>query len=48
MQAKYEQGKATITEYNEAKTQMLKAESDQLRARYEHFFNQFLYDFYRH
>ena len=48
MQAKYEQGKATITEYNEAKTQMLKAESDRLRARYEHFFNQFLYDFYRH
>ena len=48
MQAKYEQGKATITEYNEAKTQMLKAESDQLRARYEHFFNQFLYEFYRH
>lgn len=35
MQAKYENGKANITEFNEAKTQLMKAESEQLQAMYE-------------
>ncbi len=45
-QAKYENGKATITEFNEAKNRYLKAESDLVQARYEHLY-QTLLDFYR-
>ena len=46
-QAKYENGKATITEFNETKSQLLKAESDLVQARYEHLYQTALLDFYR-
>ncbi|MCR5708875.1 MAG: TolC family protein [Bacteroidales bacterium] len=45
--AKYENGKATITEFNEAKNQYLKACSDLAQARYEYLFQTRLIDFYR-
>lgn len=44
--AKYESGKATITEFNEAKNNMLKAESDLVQAKYEYLFQSRLLDFY--
>ena len=47
MQAKYENGKATITEFNEAKNKYLKAESDLVQARYERLYEWALLDFYR-
>jgi outer membrane protein len=47
MQAKYENGKATITEFNEAKNKYLKAESDFVQARYERLYQTALLDFYR-
>jgi outer membrane protein len=47
MQAKYENGKATITEFNESKNTYLKSESDLVQARYEHLYQQALIDFYR-
>ncbi len=46
-QAKYENGKATVTEFNESKNQWLKAESDLVQARYEHLYQVTLLDFYR-
>ena len=46
-QAKYEQGKATITEFNEAKNNYLKAESNLTQARYEYIYQQALVQFYR-
>ena len=46
-QAKYENGKATITEFNEAKNNYLKAESDLAQARYEYLYQTALLDFYR-
>ena len=45
--AKYENGKATVTEFNEAKSQLLKAESDLVQARYEYLYQTALLDFYR-
>ena len=47
MQAKYENGKATITEFNEAKNTYLKSESDLVQARYENLYQLTLIDFYR-
>lgn len=47
MQAKYENGKATITEFNEAKNNYLKTESDLTQARYERLYQQALIKFYR-
>lgn len=47
MQAKYEAGKATMTEFNESKNNLLKAQSDLIRARYEMLYQQALVDFYR-
>ena len=47
MQAKYENGKATITEFNESKNNYLKAESDLVQARYESLYQQALIAFYR-
>ena len=47
VQAKYEAGKATITEFNEAKNNYLKTESDLTQARYEYFYQQALLQFYR-
>jgi outer membrane protein len=46
-QAKYENGKANITEFNEAKVRYLKAESDLVQARYEYLYQNSLLDFYR-
>ena len=47
MQAKYENGKATITEFNEAKNNYLKSESDFVQARYENLYQHALLEFYR-
>ena len=47
MQAKYENGKATITEFNEAKNNYLKSESDLVQARYENLYQHALLEFYR-
>ena len=47
MQAKYENGKATITEFNESKNNYLKSESDLVQARYENLYQQALLEFYR-
>ena len=47
MQAKYENGKATITEFNEAKNNYLKSESDLVQARYENLYQKALIEFYR-
>jgi outer membrane protein len=47
MQAKYENGKATITEFNESKNNYLKAESDLVQARYENIYQKALIEFYR-
>lgn len=46
-QAKYENGKASITEFNEAKNNYLKTESDLVQARYELLYQTALIDFYR-
>ena len=45
--AKYENGKANITEFNEAKNTYLKSESDLVQARYEHLYQRALLEFYR-
>ena len=47
MLAKYENGKANITEFNEARDNWLKAESDLVRSRYEYLYSAKLLDFYR-
>lgn len=47
VQAKYENGKATITEFNESRTQMLKTRSDAIQATYEYVFQTSLVGFYR-
>ena len=46
-QAKYENGKSSITEFNESKNQYLKARSDLAQARYEYIFQTRLLEFYR-
>ena len=47
MQAKYENGKANITEFNESKNNYLKSESNLVQARYENLYQHALIDFYR-
>ena len=47
MQAKYENGKANITEFNESKNNYLRAESDLVQARYEQLYQRALLQFYR-
>ena len=47
MQAKYENGKANITEFNESKNNYLRAESDLVQARYEQLYQHALLQFYR-
>ncbi len=47
MQAKYENGKSTITEFNESKNHFLKSESDFVQARYENLYQHALLEFYR-
>lgn len=44
---KYENGKAGITDYNEAKNRWLEAESNFLKSRYEYLYLSSLLDFYR-
>lgn len=47
MQAKYENGKANITEFDAAKNKYLSSESDLVQARYEYLYHTALLDFYR-
>lgn len=47
VKAKYENGKANITEFNESRDSWLKAESDLVRSRYEYLYSAKLLDFYR-
>ena len=47
MQAKYENGKATMTEFNDSKNNYLKSESDLVQARYENIYQHALIQFYR-
>ena len=46
MVARYENGKASITEFNESKNSVMKAQSDLVQAKYEHLFQIKLLDFY--
>ena len=45
--AKYENGKATITEFNEARNRVVKARSDSVQATYEYLFQTRLVQYYR-
>ena len=44
--ARYENGKASITEFNESKNNVMKAQSDLAQARFENLFQIKLLDFY--
>lgn len=46
-QAKYESGKSTLTEFNETRSRMVKAQSDAAQASCEYLFQTRLVDFYR-
>jgi outer membrane protein len=43
---KYESGKSTAFEFNEAKTRLLKSQSEELQAKYEYIFRTKILDFY--
>lgn len=47
VQAKYENGKATMTEFNESRNQLMKTLSDSVQATYEYLFQTRLLEFYR-
>lgn len=47
VQAKYEGGKASITEFNESKNLLVTAQADVIKYRYEYLFNTALLEFYR-
>ena len=47
VQAKYEGGKASITEFNESKNRLVTAQADVIKYRYEYLFNTALLKFYR-
>ncbi|MBO4633883.1 MAG: TolC family protein [Bacteroidales bacterium] len=47
VEAKYENGKATITEFSEARNRLMKARSDSVQATYEYLFQTSLVEFYR-
>ena len=47
MQGKYENGKATLTEFNESRNRLVKAQSDAVQATYEYVFQTRLVEFYR-
>lgn len=47
MSEKYENGKANAVEYNEAKQNLLKAQSDELQAKYEYLFRTKILAFYK-
>lgn len=47
VQAKYESGKSSITEFNESKNRLVTAQADVIKYRYEYLFNTALLEFYR-
>ena len=47
MKEKYANGKATSTEFNEARTNWLKAVSDRIQAKYDYLFRTKILDFYK-
>ena len=47
VQAKYEGGKASITEFNESQNRLVTAQADVIKYRYEYLFNTALLEFYR-
>lgn len=47
VQARYENGKANVTEFNEARGSMVKSLSDLAQARYENYFNSKILEFYK-
>lgn len=47
MSEKYQNGKATAVEYNEAKQNLKKAQSDELQAKYDYLFRTKILDFYK-
>jgi outer membrane protein len=47
MKAKYENGRATMVEYNEAQVKLQKAESDLLQAKYDYIFRGKILEFYK-
>lgn len=47
MSEKYVNGKANAVEYNEAKQNLMKAQSDELQAKYEYLFRTKILDFYK-
>lgn len=47
MNEKYNNGKANAVEYNESKQNLMKAQSDELQAKYEYLFNTKILDFYK-
>ncbi|ADV42289.1 TolC family protein [Bacteroides helcogenes] len=47
MSEKYENGKANAVEYNEAKQNLMKAQSDELQAKYDYLFSSKILDFYK-
>ena len=47
MERKYENGKATATEYQDAKTKYMRAESQQIQSRYTYLFRKKILNFYR-
>ena len=47
VQAKYENGRATITEFNESRNQLMKTRSDMVQATYEYIFQTRILQFYR-
>lgn len=47
MSQKYENGKANAVEYNEAKQNLMKAQSDELQAKYDYLFRTKILDFYK-
>lgn len=47
MSRKYDNGQANAVEYNEAKQKLMKAQSDELQARYDYLFRTKILDFYQ-
>lgn len=47
MTQKFENGKANAVEFNEAKQNLMKAQSDELQAKYDYLFRTKILDFYK-
>lgn len=47
MSEKYENGKANAVEYNEAKQNLMKSQSDELQAKYDYLFSSKILDYYK-